>query len=156
MCEYCGCQSVPAIHELTMEHDAVVNLIGEVTRRFRASDTAAAVDACRRISLILSSHTAVEELGLFPAMAGEFPEQVRLLRREHRVIEAVLVECADEVPTDPGWPDRVVQSLDLLREHILKEQDGVFPATLSVLDNEDWVRIDDIRARVGSGLSPTS
>ena len=30
MCEYCGCQSLAAIDELTREHDVVVNLIGEV------------------------------------------------------------------------------------------------------------------------------
>ncbi len=30
MCEYCGCQDIPAIGELTREHDAVVAHIAEV------------------------------------------------------------------------------------------------------------------------------
>ncbi len=156
MCEYCGCQSIPAIRELTSEHDAVVDQIGEVTRRLRDGHTSAAVDACRRISRILRPHTAVEEQGLFPAMAVEFPDQVKVLHQEHRAIEAVLAECADGVPADPTWPNRVRQALDLLRTHILKEQDGVFPATLSVLGNDDWTLVDDVRGRVGSGLAPST
>ncbi len=154
MCEYCGCQNIAAIRELTLEHDAVVNEIGEVTRRLRAGHTSAAVEACRRISRILLPHTAVEEKGLFPAMAVEFPDQVEILHQEHRAIEAVLAECADGVPADPTWPDRVIRTLDLLRTHILKEQDGVFPATLSVLGNDDWTLVDEVRAQVGSGLAP--
>lgn len=156
MCEYCGCQSIAAIRELTVEHDAVVEEIGEVTRRLHDGHTGAAVEACRRISGILLPHTAVEEQGLFPAMAVEFPDQVEVLHREHRAIEAVLAECADDVPADPAWPNRVIQTLDLLRTHILKEQDGVFPATLSVLGNDDWTLVDEVRARVGSGLAPST
>lgn len=94
MCEYCGCQSIPAIRELTSEHDAVVDQIGEVTRRLGDGNTAAAAEACRRITRILVPHTAVEEYGLFPAMAAEFPDQVESLQQEHRAIEAVLAECA--------------------------------------------------------------
>jgi len=30
LCEYCGCQSIPAINELTGEHDSIVDLIGEI------------------------------------------------------------------------------------------------------------------------------
>lgn len=156
MCEYCGCQSIAAIRELTVEHDAVVDEIGEVTRRLHDGHTQAAVDACRRISRILLPHTVVEEQGLFPAMAVEFPDQVDVLYREHRAIEAILAECADGVPLDPAWPDRVMQALDLLRTHILKEQDGVFPATLSVLGNDDWTLVDEVRARVGSGLAAST
>jgi len=127
MCEYCGCQSIAAIRELTVEHDAVVNEIGEVTRRLRDGHTTAAAEACRRISLILLPHTAVEEQGLFPALAVEFPDQVEVLHREHIAIEAILAECDDGAPADPAWPDRIMRTLDLLRTHILKEQDGGLP-----------------------------
>lgn len=156
MCECSGCQNIAAIRELTLEHDAVVNEIGEVTRQLRDGHTSAAAEACRRISQILHPHTAVEEQGLFPAMAVEFPDQVEILHQEHRAVEAVLAECADGVPADPAWPNRVRQALDLLRTHILKEQDGVFPATLSVLGNDDWTLVDEVRARVGSGLAPST
>ena len=39
MCEYCGCQAVTAIDDLTREHDVVVNLIGEVRAARAATDT---------------------------------------------------------------------------------------------------------------------
>jgi hemerythrin-like domain-containing protein len=42
----------------------------------------------------------------------------------------------------------------LLREHILKEQDGVFPAALMSLSPEQWDDLDEIRTRVGSALLP--
>ena len=30
MCEYCGCQQIATIAELTREHDAVVALVGQI------------------------------------------------------------------------------------------------------------------------------
>jgi hypothetical protein len=40
MCEYCGCQAVAAINELTREHDLVVDLITEVRSALAARDLA--------------------------------------------------------------------------------------------------------------------
>jgi hemerythrin-like domain-containing protein len=45
---------------------------------------------------------------------------------------------------------------ELLREHILKEQDGVFPAALAALSPEEWDAVDAVRSRVGSSLPATS
>jgi len=36
----------------------------------------------------------------------------------------------------------------MLREHILKEQDGVFPAALGALDADQWERIEGLRAQI--------
>jgi hypothetical protein len=82
MCEYCGCQAVTAIDELTREH-----------------------------------------------IAGT------------------------ETPADPGWPHQLVETLDVLRDHILKEQDGVFPAALTTLSGADWDSVDAVRSRAGSLLA---
>ncbi len=155
MCEYCGCQAVTAIDELTREHDHVVNLISEVRAAVAGRDAARAADLTRQIAVVLGPHTEVEERGLFPALAGDFPDHVTALRAEHRRIEAVLAEAADRTPSDPGWPARLIDTLDLLREHILKEQDGVFPAALTTLRGDDWDAVDAIRARVGTRLPPT-
>jgi len=38
--------------------------------------------------------------------------------------------------------------LHMLREHILKEQDGVFPAALGALDADQWERIEALRAQI--------
>lgn len=54
---------------------------------------------------------------------------------------------------DPGWPTLLGETLDMLREPILKEQDGVFPAALARLGTADWVAVDALRARTGTGGS---
>ncbi|MER5471092.1 hemerythrin domain-containing protein [Streptomyces sp. NPDC002935] len=150
MCEYCGCQALPEIAELTREHDLVVNLIGHVHTAHCDADIPRMAWIARRVSAVLVPHTAVEELGLFPPLAEEFPDGIAALRAEHRHIEAVLDEAAVGVPADPAWPLRLLDALDLLRNHILKEQDGVFPAALAGLSTEDWEAMDAVRTRVGT------
>ncbi|NEA73832.1 hemerythrin domain-containing protein [Streptomyces sp. SID13588] len=153
MCEYCGCQSIKAIAELTAEHDSVVDLISDVRAAHQGADAAEMARVARLITTILLPHTQVEEHGLFPAMSDEFPEQIAALENEHRHIEKVLGEAADGVPSDPGWPSRLMDALALLREHILKEQDGVFPATLAILTPEQWDMVDAVRTRVTDAAS---
>jgi hemerythrin-like domain-containing protein len=149
MCEYCGCQALPAIEELTREHDEVVTLIGDARAAHATGDVAGMAAAARRIAAVLGPHTEVEEHGLFPPLAAEFPDHIADLTAQHRHIEAVLGEAAEGTPTDPEWPARTMAVLRELRDHILAEQDGVFPAALSTLDIEDWEAIDAIRSRVG-------
>lgn len=141
-----------AINDLTREHDMVVTLIGEVRAAHALTDTARMAELARQITSVLEPHTHVEERGLFPVLAADFPDQVTALQVEHRHIEAVLGEAADGAPADPAWPARLVETLDMLRDHILKEQDGVFPAALANLNPEDWDAIDTIRATVGTSL----
>ena len=154
MCEYCGCQAVAAIDDLTREHELVIDLMSDIRAAYAAADADRMAHLARRAAAILAPHTQVEEHGLFPALVGEFPEPVAALEAEHRRIETVLAEAADTTPTDPAWPRRLLDSLDLLRDHILKEQDGVFPAALAMLSTADWEAIDAVRAKVGT-LLPT-
>jgi hypothetical protein len=109
-------------------------------------------DLARRIAVVLGPHTRVEEEGLFPPLAAEFPDHVAALLADHRRIEAVLDEAAAATPSDPSWPERLINALEGLREHILKEQDGVFPAALANLDTADWAVVDAVRARAGTPL----
>jgi hypothetical protein len=152
MCEYCGFQALTAIDELTREHDLVVNLIGEVRAAHSAADTARIAAVARRIAEVLGPHTEVEEHGLFPALTADFPDHVAALSAEHRRIAAVLDEAGT---VDPGWPLRLLDVLDMLRDHILKEQDGVFPAALTSLREADWAAVEAVRARVGSAATPS-
>lgn len=149
MCEYCGCQALATIDELTREHDAVVDLIGEVRTAHRHEDIELMAQLARRIAAILRPHTQVEEHGLFPALAGDFPHQVAALEAEHRRVEEVLAEAVQGRPADPAWPQQLLEALDLLRRHILKEQDGVFPAALANLSTDDWEAIEAVRERAG-------
>lgn len=153
MCEYCGCQQIATIAELYREHEAAVTLIGGIQNALpdRPQDV---VTACQEILAILAPHTVVEEEGLFPEMSGEFPDHIEALRSEHREIEKVLGEAADGFPDDPTWPDHLLGVLFMLREHILKEQDGVFPAALIALDPDQWERVEAVRARVADDQKP--
>lgn len=154
MCEYCGCQQILVIGDLTREHDAVIAQFASVRRQLAAGELSAAATTSRRIAELLAPHTVVEEQGLFPLMADEFPDHIDHLRQEHRLVHAVLAESHHLVPDDPSWPGRLLETLELLREHILREQDGVFPASLSVLDGDGWAQVECVRARVGSALQP--
>ncbi|WP_433501217.1 hemerythrin domain-containing protein [Sphaerimonospora sp. CA-214678] len=156
MCEYCGCQALATIDELTREHDAVVDLIGDVRTADRHGDVRLMTELARRIEAVLEPHTEVEEHGLFPALAGDFPDQIAALEAEHRLVEEVLAEAAGGVPADPAWPGRLLEVLDLLRRHILKEQDGVFPAALAGLSTGDWEAIEAVRERAGCLVPPAA
>jgi hypothetical protein len=156
MCEYCGCQALASIDDLTREHDLVVRLISDVRIARTAGDVARMANLARQITTVLDPHTRVEEHGLFPAMKADFPDQIAALEAEHASIHAVLSEASDGTPRDPGWPERLCETLGELRQHILREQDGVFPAALATLVTADWELIEDVRAQAGSALDVVS
>jgi hemerythrin-like domain-containing protein len=145
MCEYCGCQAVAAIAELTREHERALDHVRAAEQAAMAGNLAAALEAGERLQQVLLPHNVVEERGLFPAMAREFPEQVGTLEDEHREIEQALLELHGQ-PTPEAWSVRLLIAMEALREHILKEQDGVFPAALSSLRAGDWQLIDETRS----------
>ncbi|MDQ0779934.1 hemerythrin-like domain-containing protein [Streptomyces aurantiacus] len=149
MCEYCGCQALETIDELPREHERVVHLISRIRDARRAGAIARMAELTREITAVLGPHTEVEEEGLFPALVQEFPDKIAALVDEHRRIEEVLAEADGAFLADPSWPDRLIETIGLLREHILKEQDGVFPAALALLETEQWEAVEAVRARVG-------
>jgi hemerythrin-like domain-containing protein len=153
VCEYCGCQALETIDELTQEHDEVVRLISHLRPAHEDGGVLRMAEVAREIVKVLGPHTEVEEHGLFPALAGDFPDQIAALEAEHRSIEAVLAEANGPFLTDPTWPDRLMEAMAVLRDHILKEQDGVFPAALANLSTEEWEAVEAARARTGSTLS---
>ncbi|HYO19970.1 MAG TPA: hemerythrin domain-containing protein [Dermatophilaceae bacterium] len=147
VCEYCGCQQIDTIAELYREHDEVAAHVGELRSSLAGGRLDEVARSCQQILAILGPHTVVEEEGLFPEMSEEFPDHIEALRADHREIEKVLGEAAEGPPADPTWPDRLLHALLLLSDHILKEQDGVFPAALIALDPDQWERIEAVRVQ---------
>lgn len=155
MCEYCGCQALASIAQLTAEHDEVVNVIGLARKAVEAHDVVAAAGHARTIARVLGPHTAVEEGALFPALARDFPDHVERFLQDHRRIDAVLSETARSSAVHPpgeGWLERLGETLHLLRAHVLAEQDGAFPAALASLGPTDWDLVDAVRLEVGTHL----
>jgi hypothetical protein len=150
MCEYCGCQDVAAIAQLTREHDEIRAVARAAHDAARAGDHGAAVVAAGQVLALLEPHTAVEERGLFPAMAGEFAEHTASLEGDHRRIEHTLGQLAAETEPSDRWAERLDAALAELFDHILREQDGLFPASLSVLTPRQWDDLDAVRADVAS------
>ena len=138
MCEYCGCEALPLIGELSREHDLVLSLVCEVRVARDEGDGPRMAELASRIAALLGPHTEVEERGLFPALAADFPDQIAILEAEHQQVAAVLVEASSGPPEDPAWPDRLAAALALLRAHFRRGQDGVLPAALASLHTADW------------------
>ncbi len=152
MCQYCGCQSVAAVDLLTREHDAVVALFAPLRAAAAVRDLTGVAAVAKRVAVLLEPHTEVEEVGLFPLMETDHAEHIARLRHEHEVVESVLDEVISGELRDDGWPTRLTDMLDLLQDHILAEQDGVFPAALTGLSGEEWDAVDAVRGRVGTAL----
>lgn len=155
MCEYCGCQNVPAIAVLTAEHDELRAVARDAASAARSDDRTAAAAAARRLLTLLRPHTQIEEQALFPAMAGEFPEHVTSLLNDHHRIEHTLAVIADPADAGATWVRDLDAALAELFTHILREQDGLFPATLSVLTPSDWDHLEQVREQV-TGQSPAA
>ena len=147
MCEYCGCQQLDVVAELTAEHDRLRELGRDLAAAANAHDLLAARPLAMEMSSVLGPHTRVEELGLFPALHTDFGDQLDDLVDEHRSIEGALADLIGDAPS-AAWPHRTLLTLAHLFDHILKEQDGVFPAALATLSASEWESISVVRNRV--------
>ena len=156
MCEYCGCQAVAAIDLLTREHDLAKGHAYAARSAAERGDLSAAGHACAALAAVLTPHSAIEEQALFPVMAREFGPQMAHLVDEHRLIAAVLTEVTQAEDVSEDWATRLIAALDVLREHILKEQDGVFPSALATLTASEWDALDDVRRAIGSPVETTT
>jgi hemerythrin-like domain-containing protein len=137
MCSYCGCRAITVIGQLSTEHVAIVNATGALRRTALRDGREATATAVQELAALLDPHTTGEERGLFAELRvdPEFAAHVDALCAEHRQIEAQLARVADGDLSD-------VDGLEnLLRRHIDKEENGIFPAAAIALDGAAWDRI---------------
>jgi iron-sulfur cluster repair protein YtfE (RIC family) len=85
----------------------------------------------------LSSHWQGEENGIFRVMQGEqmYAEYIAPLVEEHRELAALLASVDLDDPEDQ---QRIRIAVVELHEHISKEEDGLFPASLTALSGDEW------------------
>ena len=137
MCHYCGCRELPLIRDYIAEHERAIDLSGGAVRALDAGDDAKAQVLLAALAVELRAHWQGEENGLFAVMAREplWLEHIEPLVREHRALEQFLatVDLADAAQRQ-----RLRAEVAELREHIAKEEDGLFPASLTGLDGDEW------------------
>ncbi|MEV0249792.1 hemerythrin domain-containing protein [Nocardia sp. NPDC050712] len=146
MCQYCGCRDIPLIKEFIAEHEAVYNLSGEIERALERGDIAAARQQLAEIERKLREHWAGEEQGLFAVMRDDpdCADYIEALESEHREMTVALT--ADI--TTPAGRDQILASLATLWPHIEKEEDGLFPMSLTTLSGDQWDAAIDAWERV--------
>jgi hypothetical protein len=137
VCFYCGCREVPLIREFVGEHEAAADLAAELGLALRAPDHAESARLLGRLAGLLGAHWRGEEDGLFGVMHGEevYAAYIDDLVAEHREFGDLLTRA--DVRSG-GDRRRLLAAIDALHEHIAKEEDGLFPASLTALSGEQW------------------
>jgi hemerythrin-like domain-containing protein len=137
MCSYCGCRANTVIARLSAEHDDIINAMADLRRATSAGDSVLADVAVRELALLLDPHTVSEERSLFAELRqdAEFADHVDGLCAEHREIDTILARIGDGDLASVGVLE------DVLRRHIDKEENGLFPAAVIALDGPAWERV---------------
>lgn len=106
------------------------------------------VTALRTLAAPLSRHARREEEELFPAIGRLASGPIGLLVEEHRWIEA-RIEAMAAAPSRLDLERLVDEFARTLREHIAKEDEGIFPIAERVLGNSTLNELD--RSEAGTG-----
>ncbi|MER5279261.1 hemerythrin domain-containing protein [Streptomyces sp. NPDC002809] len=139
MCHYCGCREIPLIKEFIAEHESVTDVAGGALRALDSGDRGLAAELVARMGRELRAHWQGEEQGLFAVMSGdaEYAGYIDALVREHRELGAFLDRVDLSRTEDVA---RLREAVDELYHHIAKEEDGLFPASLTALSGDEWDR----------------
>jgi iron-sulfur cluster repair protein YtfE (RIC family) len=137
VCHYCGCRDMPLLRDYVAEHERIVNLGGDAVRALDRDDHGRARELLAAMGEELASHWQGEENGLFAALRKDelYSQHIAPLVREHREL-ATLLDSVDV--SDSHDQDRIRRAVDDLHEHIAKEEDGLFPVSLTALGGEEW------------------
>ena len=137
MCSYCGCESIDVIGRFMAEHVDIVNATGDLRRACAARDPAWVDRASDALAALLHPHTGAEEAGLFSVMAEdpEFTDHVRRLCAEHADLDAGLERLR------AGEPGSFPEFERALRDHIDREENGLFPAAAVAFAGPEWERV---------------
>lgn len=138
MCHYCGCRQIPLIRDYIDEHERVTHLGAEAMHALGRGERATAQRMVAEMAELLRSHWKGEEEGVFRVMAEAdelYADYVAPLIREHRELEAFLATIDLDRAEDRK---RLQAEMVELGEHISREEDGLFPATLVTLGGSQW------------------
>ena len=137
MCHYCGCRQIPLLRDYIAEHERATNLADNGVRAIDSGDLPQAQRCIAEMAVVLEAHWRGEENGLFRIMARDEEVEAHIipLVAEHRELAGLLASANVADPEDQARIRRAIVHLD---EHISKEEDGLFPASLTALTGADW------------------
>jgi hemerythrin-like domain-containing protein len=135
------------IDRFSREHEAFLKELDEIQLAVASgADVGRAIARVRTLAGPLLSHAANEEVLLFPdlvlKLGGEDGGPVGVLRREHAIIHGQI----DTLSASPAQADfaRVFAAFDaLLRAHIEKEEEILFPLSARLLGDERLSEMDE-------------
>jgi hemerythrin-like domain-containing protein len=136
MCSYCGCADLEVVGRFMAEHEHIVNHLTAL--RGALHDPALRRAAADELAAHLLPHVEAEEAGLFTVMARDelFTDHVARLCSEHHELDDLLARVRD------GEVDLYPRFEDALREHINREDNGLFPAAAIHLGGPEWDEVE--------------
>ena len=142
MCSYCGCRSIGVIGRFSTEHDDLINVAGLLRRAVAAGRADEVAELVDDVSGLLTPHTDAEEAGLFTVLRRDedFTDHIENLCLEHVDLDDLLARIR------AGEHDLVERFDTELRSHIAREENGLFPASLTTLGGEEWAEVDSLTA----------
>ncbi len=151
MCSYCGCESIEVIGRFMAEHVEIINATGALRSAVRTGDPGAVESGEVAVAALLWPHTAAEEGRALPRP-----------RHGTRSSPSTSPDCAASTRpwtgylagVTPGDEPAMARFEDALRDHIDKEDNGLFPAAAIALDGEQWTEVHDSTPHGHGGPRP--
>jgi hemerythrin-like domain-containing protein len=143
MCSYCGCSSLTVVGRFMNEHEQLVGRLAALRRAVATDDRSAVRAAADHLAELLDRHTAAEEAGLFTVLRedAEFTEHIDSLCGEHASLD-------DQLATIRAGVDEIEDVLQAfvvaLRNHMDREDNGLFPAAAIALSGPAWERVEGL------------
>lgn len=144
ICSYCDCWKLPVISRLSREHAAILKTANEVRGALDPDSPVisdAAGELLDQLLELLVAHGSYEERSLYRELRGDeaFAETAVDLCAEHSMIYGALRRVRRR-----GTPGKALMpALDQLCNHIMKEEEGLFPPAVMLLSTSAWERAAD-------------
>ena len=139
MCDYCDCRSHPAISALSADHEVLLDLLDALRESVAMEERVQARVLVVHLHDVLHDHATREERGVFTQLRRELRDEtyVTMFERDHEVLHGLLDACAGD-----AWQQAARELVELLREHILREETDLFPAAHQMLEPSHWNAVD--------------
>ncbi len=133
------------IELLSTQHRAVLAYLADIEMRLQTDGAAAALAAY--LHQDVTQHFALEEHALFPALARHLSQvngPLAVMNTEHDSFRELLTDLDAAVAAGDATRQRTAASalVDLLRDHIAKEDHVLFPMSLRLLSPEEQHDVD--------------